>query len=69
MERLEIAALPGDQAVDHPNAMAAPKEFLGQMRANKARAAGNEIRRQVASRQFAGKPALGIPGVIRMAFW
>ena len=40
---VEVAALAGDEAVDDADAMAAPDEFLGEMRADEAGAAGDEI--------------------------
>ena len=43
-DRLEVLALAGDEAVDHPHRLATPDERLGQVGSNEAGAARNQIR-------------------------
>jgi hypothetical protein len=62
---LEIVALSGDQAVDDADAVPAADKLMGEMRANEARTAGDEV---VCHGQLL-QPARGSPGVTFNAFW
>jgi hypothetical protein len=48
-ERLEIASLAGNQAVDYADTLAALEKFLGEVRSDETRAAGDEIGSQLVS--------------------
>ena len=49
LERVQIAALAGNEGVGHADAMAAPHEFFREVRSDESGAAGHEVVRHAAN--------------------
>ncbi len=66
LDDVEVGALAGDEAVGDADAVPAPQQFLREVRADEAGAAGDEIR--VGHLRWETCPC-GRPGMIFIAFW